>query len=169
MNVGAVGAVGQGGAVYALSPYLSGTVRTSDAAVAAERTAASAAAATAATTAAAAARTGPADVIAATAAPYLNPAIPDIAARAAITVPAAGTAIVATPAATALAQSNSPAGALQGDSGLLIQSYGAVALVAAPLALAPIFTQPAPLAIPPVAAIPATQRTSLRPNQNSVT
>jgi hypothetical protein len=162
MNVGAVGAVGHGGAVYALSPYLSGTVRRPDASAAAESTTAAAApTATPVTT-----TTPSAEATAPAAAPYLNPAITAIAARAAIT-PTAGTAIVATPAATGSAQQTSAVAALQGDSGLLIQSYGAVALVAAPLALAPIVTQPAPLAIPPVAAIPATQRTSLRPNHNS--
>jgi len=148
MNVGAVGAVGHGGAVYALSPYLSGTVRTPDAGAASERTTAAATATVVVTN-----TTTTAEATAPPPAPYLNPAISDIAARAAIT-PAAGTAIVAT---------------LSGDSGLLIQSYGAVALVAAPLALAPIATPPAPLAIPPVAAIPATQRPSLRPNGDSTT
>ncbi len=134
MNVGAVGAVSQGGAVYALSPFLSGTVRTSDAAAA------------------------DATAVAAPTSPFLNPAIADIAVRATVVTSVAGTAVVATPAATAPTQSTSPIASLQGDSGLLIQSYGAVALIVAPLTLAPLFTQPAPLAIPPVAPVPAIQR-----------
>jgi hypothetical protein len=151
MNVGAVGAVSQGGAVYALSPFLSGTVRTSDAA---------AAAATAAPIATAVTRAQPADAtaVAAPTSPFLNPAIADIAVRATVVTSVAGTAVVATPAATAPTQSTSPIASLQGDSGLLIQSYGAVALIVAPLTLAPLFTQPAPLAIPPVAPVPAIQR-----------
>ena len=56
MNVGAIGPVGGSGAVYALSPFLNGVRRTSDAATAAAAQLDAAAAATRATQAAAAAR-----------------------------------------------------------------------------------------------------------------
>jgi len=63
--------------------------------------------------------------------PYANPAIADIGQQAAI------------------------AATLGGDAGLVVQSYGAVALATSPLALAPVFTQPVVPLTPPVAPIPA--------------
>jgi hypothetical protein len=39
---------------------------------------------------------------------------------------------------------------LYGDSGLLIQAYGAVALLSGPLAIAPVYARPALPAISPV-------------------
>jgi hypothetical protein len=99
--VGAIGPVG-GGAVYALSPYLDGVVRASDAVVATQ--------------------------------------------AAAIAVPAPPS-----PADTVL----------RGDGGLLVQSYGAVALSEQPLALAPLYTQPVVPAIPPVAPVTRIGRTGL--------
>jgi hypothetical protein len=130
-GVGAVGAVGGGGAVYALSPYLNGVVRTSDA-VAAEQAAAPAAPAAtvtsvADTNAAAAAARALEIANTAPAAPFANPAIDDIAAETSVNA------------------------SLQGDAGLLVQSYGAVALATSPLALPPVYTQPVTPAIPPVA------------------
>jgi hypothetical protein len=134
-GIGAVGPVGGGGAVYALSPYLNGVVRTPDAVAAAE-------AATAATAAPAAAVASVADTNAAAAAaraveiagsapavPFANPAIDDIAAETTVNA------------------------SLQGDAGLLVQSYGAVALAAGPLAPAPVYIQPLTPAIPPVAPV----------------
>ena len=134
MNVGAVGAVASGrGAVYAaLSPYLNGVRRVSDA-VAAQQLKIAAASTTEAAVPARASETS----IAAAAPPFLNPAIIDISARAAL-APAV--------AVSAASRSISPTDAvLYGDSGLLIQSYGAVALLTAVLAFARVYDRsPAP-------------------------
>jgi hypothetical protein len=74
----------------------------------------------------------------ATAPPFLNPAIGDIAARAA----------------------NSPTDhVLYGDSGLLIQAYGAVALLTGPLNASPIYNAPVVPVIPPVARVAPYPRT----------
>lgn len=71
--------------------------------------------------------------------PFLNPALADIAARAA----------------------NSPTDhVLYGDSGLLIQSYGAVALLTGPLNASPVYVAPVAPVIPPVARVTAYPRTS---------
>ena len=68
-------------------------------------------------------------------APYLNPAIADIAAHAAATSPLV-----------------SPADfVLYGDSGLLIQAYGAVALLGGPLPLVPNYGLPLTPEVSPVA------------------
>jgi hypothetical protein len=47
---------------------------------------------------------------------------------------------------------------LYGDSGTLVQSYGAVALLEAPLAFAPVYLQPLVPAVPPVAPVTRTAR-----------
>jgi hypothetical protein len=125
MNVGAVGGLGSGTAsVYAaLSPFLNGVRRTANDANAAPIQA------TAAPTSAAA--------TVATAPPFLNPAITQIATL------------------TALGET------LHGDGGTLVQSYGAVALLAGPLALTSIVglpTTPAVPAVAPVTAIPRVPR-----------
>jgi hypothetical protein len=126
MSVGAIGAVGGvsgSGAVYALSPYLNGVVRTSDVAAVAAAQAATATAATIATQTAEAARA--AAGASATLVPFANPAIPQIALRA----------------------------DLSGDSGSLVQAYGAVALISGPLAIARLYAPPSLPAIPPVAKV----------------
>jgi hypothetical protein len=66
------------------------------------------------------------------AAPFANPAISRIAENA------------------AFASLQAPTAVLSGDSGFLVQSYGAVALVEAPLALSPVYAQLALPAIPKV-------------------
>jgi hypothetical protein len=178
MNVGAVGAIGSGTAsVYAiLSPYLNGVVRTSSAAAAAQLQASAAATSAAATQAAIAARAAAAAAITA-APPFDNPAITAIADRTALgesltplgavtpnallgapsldTVAATPTPLAA--AATADAQPSPANQVLFGDSGTLIQSYGAVALIAGSQPLASVFAQPvAPLVAPaaPVTSVP---------------
>jgi hypothetical protein len=122
MMIGAVGAVNsteESADVYAaLSPYLNGITRTSDADVAAQKIEAAVIAAHTAAIADRAARAQPATP---PKVPFANPAI--VSARDSV---------------------------LFGDSGLLIQSYGAVALTVAPLVLAPLFVQPMPPEIPPV-------------------
>jgi hypothetical protein len=190
MTVSAVGGVTSGvGSVYAaLSPYLNGVRRTSDAAAAAALQAAaaakSAATSAAATAAAIAARAQAAATVTA-APPFLNPAITAIADETAlgqaVIAPVATTpnAQLALPAATAttattatVATTTTPAPAAQpttpppisptdsvayGDAGLLVQSYGAVALLAGPLALTPAYglpATPAVSAVAPVAAYP---------------
>jgi hypothetical protein len=170
MNVGAVGAVGSGAApVYAaLSPYLNGVVRTSDAAAAAALQATTAAKSAGATAAAVAARSTATDAITA-APPFANPAITAIGERIALgqslTPPAAVTpnALLATgttddvTAAVTTTQPTPTETVLYGDSGTLIQSYGAVALIAGTQSLPPVFLPPIARAIPPpapVAAIP---------------
>ena len=181
MNVGAIGPVGGGGAaVYALSPFLNGVRRTSDVATAAVAQLDAAAAATRATQAAVAARAQAAATTPA-APPFANPAIAQIAQNAALSTtvtpsvttapanatPAATAPVVATPvAATAgVTASNATAAAavppsptasvLYGDSGEMVQAYGAVALIEPPLAFAPIYVRPAVAAIPPV--VPASR------------
>ena len=151
MSVGAVGPVGGSGSVYAVSPYLNGVTRASDAVTAAE-TVTVAAAATAALQlqASAAASHAQAAAIAAPVTPFANPAIAQIAQKTDVSGALAASAPV-------------PADAvLQGDSGLLVQSYGAVALIEPPLALAQIYTQPVVPAIPPVAPVTRIARTELR-------
>jgi hypothetical protein len=124
MNVGAVSAVGSGVApVYAaLSPYRSGVVRMSDAAAAAQP------AATVASTSAA--------ITAAP--PFANPAITAIGLRIALSL--------RSPAPTASPTES----VLFGDGGTLVQSYGAVALVAGSQALPPVYPRANLPAIPPV-------------------
>jgi hypothetical protein len=131
-GVGAIDSVGGGGAVYALSPYLNGVVRSPDAVTAA----AAVDAVTAATTTSSVAATNAAAVAASAAAnppssatPFANPAIDDIA------------------------QQTSINASLQGDAGLLVQSYGAVALLAGPLVYAAVYTPPVVPAIPPPAPV----------------
>ena len=152
MNVGAIRPLSGGGAAYALSPYLNGVTRTSDAAVAAQT--------------GGVARVTPAPTPQPTVtltltpaatgatlqtAPFDNPAIAQIAARVAVSFTAAGPAIA--PTTPSVAAENLAGASLQGDSGLLVQSYGAVALIEAPLALAPLYVQPTRSAIPPVAPV----------------
>jgi hypothetical protein len=132
-----IGAVASGGdSVYAaLIPYLNGLQRTSDT-VAAEQP-------------------KPAAPRAADAPPFQNPAIGEISARAAV---ARVLAVSAAP------QPISPTDfVLYGDSGLLIQSYGAVALFAGPLAIAPLYHRspaPAIVAVPPITPYPRIDTTS---------
>jgi len=173
--------------VYAaLSPYLNGVVRTSDAAAAAQLQATAAAKSAAATAAAVQARSVAAAAVTA-APPFANPAITAIGERIALgqslTPPSAVTpnALLAAPAAATTAAAAfgaidtdtvtvvnpntvapppaSPADSvLHGDSGLLIQSYGAVALAASPLAVAALYGLPPKPAIPAVAPVTATPR-----------
>jgi hypothetical protein len=189
MNVGAVGAVGSGvGPVYAaLSPFLNGVIRTSDAAAAAQLQATAAAKSAAATAAAIQARSVATAAITA-APPFANPAITAIGERIALgqslSPPSAVTpnALLGAPAAATAAVTD-PFGAidtdtvtvvnpntvapppvsptdsvLHGDSGLLIQSYGAVALAASPLAVAALYGLPPKPAIPAVAPVTAAAR-----------
>lgn len=148
MNVAAIGPVGGSGSVYALSPYLNGVTRTPDAVTAAQ-TVASTSAATAALKleASAAATRAQTAAIAAPLTPFANPAITDIAQHTSVSD------------AIAAKQATTPANTvLHGDSGLLIQAYGAVALIEPPLALAQIYTQPAVPVIPPVAPVTRIER-----------
>jgi hypothetical protein len=153
MNISAVGPVGAGVSVYAASPYLNGVVRTPDAVTAAQAAAASSAAAAVAKDAAvAAAAQAQAAAIAAPVTPFANPAIAQIAQQTGVT------AALATPAPAA-----SPTDSvLKGDSGTLIQSYGAVALIEPRLLFPPIYTQPAVPAIPPVAPVVKVGRAYIR-------
>jgi len=150
MNVGAVASGGEL-AYAALTPHLNGVQRTSDE-VAAEQLKTAAANADATVTGRA-----PASSIAAAAPPFLNPAIWDIAARAAL-----APVLAVSPAA----QSVSPTDfVLYGDSGLLIQSYGAIALFAGPLAIGPVYHRspapaPAIAAVPPLAPFPRIDTTA---------
>lgn len=155
-GVGAIGPVGGGGAVYALSPYLNGVVRTADAVVATQAAAAADAARAAQSAAAAtAAASAQSAAIAAPVAPFANPAIADIAQQTAVT------ATLATPTAPAPAPPSPTDTVLHGDSGTLVQAYGAVALIEPPLALAPLYTQPVAPAIPPVAPVTRAARPNL--------
>jgi hypothetical protein len=167
--------------------FLNGVRRTSDVATAAVAQLDAAAAATRATQAAVAARVQAAATTPA-APPFANPAIAQIAQNAALSTtvtpsittapanatPAATTApVVATPvAATAgVMASNATAAAavppspsasvLYGDSGEMVQAYGAVALIEPPLAFAPIYVRPAVPAIPPV--VPASRIPRIAP------
>jgi len=176
MNVGAVSAVSGGvGSVYATySPYLNGVVRTSDAAAAAALQASAASSSAAATAVAVAARADAAAAVTA-APPFLNPAITEIADQTALgqTLQSQGavtpasllssqdittqnvTPTPASAAATAAQAQTSPTNSvLYGDSGTLIQSYGAVALATSPLAIPALYglpTTPAISAVAPVA------------------
>jgi hypothetical protein len=135
-----------------LSPYLNGVVRTSSAAAAAQLLSTAAAASAAAAQAAIAAR-GTAAAAVTAAPPFANPAITAIGERIAL-----GQALVPPSAVTpnALPGTSSPVTpsptdeVLHGDSGTLIQSYGAVALVAG------LQTPPTALAQPVTPSVPAT-------------
>ncbi len=153
MSVNAVGPVTSGAApVYAaLSPFLNGVRRTSDAAAAAQLQAAADAKSAAATAAAVAARAEAAATVTA-APPFLNPAITEIADQTAL-----GETLTAPVATTPDAQPPADS-VLQGDSGLLVQSYGAVALLTGPVALASVYGVPAAPAVPAVAPVAAAPR-----------
>jgi hypothetical protein len=168
MNVGAIGAVGSGTApVYAaLSPYLNGVRRASNAAAAAEAQAAAASKNAAATEAAIAARQNAETAITA-APPFLNPAIPAIAAAAAATTSVTTTDADPAPLpAVTLVNPNTIAppapsatdSVLHGDAGELVQAYGAVALLSGPVALSAAYGLPATPAVPAVAPIIASPR-----------
>ena len=141
MTIGAVGAIASGGSVYAaLSPYLNGVQRTSDAEAAGqaqERVATIDAQATA-----------PAVVSRETtpiAPSFLNPAIGDIAARASVT------AVTASPTDPVL----------YGESGLVIQSWSAVALLVNPLNIFIAYGKPVAPAVSPIEPLtgyPGTER-----------
>lgn len=150
MNVGAVASGGEL-AYAALTPHLNGVQRTSDE-VAAEQLKTAAANADATVTGRA-----PASSIAAAAPPFLNPAIWDIAARAAL-----APVLAVSPAAHSVSPTDF---VLYGDSGLLIQSYGAIALFAGPLAIGPVYHRspapaPAIAAVPPLAPFPRIDTTA---------
>ncbi len=170
MNVGAIGPIGSGAApVYAaLSPYLNGVRRASNAAAAAEAQAAAAGKSAAATEAAIAARGNAATAITA-APPFLNPAIPAIAAATAATTSitttdARPTALPATesvnPNTVAPPQPSATDSVLHGDGGELVQAYGAVALIGGPVAFSSVYGLPAAPAVPAVAPVIATPRVS---------
>lgn len=131
MTVGAVGAIASGsGSVYAaLSPYLNGVQRPSDAVVAAQLQESAAAAYAAEAAAAAAAR-----ATAPVAPSFLNPAIAEIAARASVT------SVVSAPTDPVL----------YGDSGLVIQSWGALALLVSPLHIVVPYGGPVKPAVSPI-------------------
>jgi hypothetical protein len=164
MNVGAVGAIGGGTpSVYELlSPYLNGVIRTSNAAAAAQLQAAAAATSAAATQAAIAARAA-ATASTTAAPPFANPAITAIGERIAL-----GESLVPPSAVTPDAllgapsfQQPSPADqVLHGDSGTLIQSYGAVALATGVLTPPPVFAQPVTPVIPPASLVTRVPRPS---------
>jgi hypothetical protein len=171
-NVGSVGAIGTSavGSIHAaFSPFLNGVRRTSDAAAAAALQATVAAKSAAATAAAVAARASAAATVAA-APPFLNPAITEIADQTALgetlTSPVATTPdaqpapVAAQPPVLPTAQPPVSAtdSVLHGDSGTLVQSYGAVALLAGPVALTALYGLPQAPAIPAVAAVPAIPR-----------
>jgi len=65
---------------------------------------------------------------------------------------------LATPVAAAPTLPAPTDSVLYGDGGRLVQAYGAVALLATPLALGPIYLQPTAPAIPPVAPLPRVER-----------
>jgi hypothetical protein len=141
MNVGTIDAVSHGGwlTYAALSPYLNGIQRTSDA-VAAEQLKTAPA-----SSAVAIAERAPTPANVAAAPPFLNPAIGNIAARVAL----APLFVV-----SAARPDVSPTDAvLYGDSGFLIQAYGAVALLTGPVALTAAYGLPTAPAIPAVAPI----------------
>jgi hypothetical protein len=141
VSVGAIGASPHSGwlAYAALSPYLNGVHRTSDAIAAAQTQAAPAIAQLAG------AEPAPASSIFATAPPFLNPAIGHIAARAAL-----APQFVVSVAQPDVAPTDA---VLYGDSGFLIQAYGAVALLTGPVALTPVYGLPTAPEIPAVAPI----------------
>jgi hypothetical protein len=178
MNVGAVSAIGSGTpSVYALlSPYLNGVVRTSNAAAAAQLQASAAATSAAATQTAIAARAALAASTTA-APPFANPAITAIGQRIALgqsliplsaVTPNALLAPLSQPALPATADTpllNAPPPVqsptnqvLFGDSGTLIQAYGAVALATGVLSLPSVFAQPITPIIPPAARVASTPR-----------
>jgi hypothetical protein len=148
--------------VYAaLSPYLNGVRRTSNAAAAAQAQAAAAATSAAAAQAAATARAeAAAAVTAPAAAPFLNPAIPQIAD--ATTFGALDTSPVTTvnPNTVAPPAPSATDSVLHGDGAELVQSYGAVALLTGPLAAAQVYGLPAAPAVPAVAPVSAYPRTA---------
>lgn len=157
MTVSPIGPVGSGlSPVYAaLSPYLNGVVRTSDAAAAATAAQQAAAAASSAVAAAAAtAARAQATATVTAAPPFLNPVITAIAGR---SVLGPAPAPSAQPASAPPSPTDSVA---YGDSGLLVQSYGAVALLTGPLAAAAVYGLPRAPAIPPVAPVAAYPRTA---------
>ena len=168
MNVGAVGAIGSGTApVYAaLSPYLNGVRRASNAAAAAEAQAVAAGKNAAAAEAAIAARQT-AETAVTAAPPFLNPAIPAIAAATAATTSITTTDAAPAPLpAVALVNPNTVAppqpsatdSVLHGDAGELVQAYGAVALVGGPVAFSSVYGLPAAPAVPAVAPVVAAPR-----------
>jgi hypothetical protein len=179
MTVGAIGPVRSGQSVYvALSPYLNGVVRTSDAARAAQVNVAAQTTSAAAAQAAIAAQ-GTATAAAVAAPPFANPAITAIGQRIALGQALTSTTSI-TPDALLAAKSldgtptnplntvdTTPAplsatnSVLTGDAGLLIQSYGAVALLTGPAALqASAFAQAATSLVPAPAAVTAPARVS---------
>jgi hypothetical protein len=143
MSIGAVGAVGGSDVTYAVSPYLNGITRNADPVTAAEAVTTSQA---------------PTAAIAAPVTPFANPAITQIAQQIDVTG-----ALAASASATAPAPAPSPQSvAFLGANNLLVQAYGAVALIEQPLALAPVYTQPVAPAVTPVAPVTRIGRTDLR-------
>ena len=123
MTIPGIGAVGTSGvATYAaLSPYLNGVVRPSDAQASATAAVTETAGAVRSATATATA-TVTTTMTVTPAAPFANPAIDAIALAAQLT----------------------------GDGGHLVQEYGAVALLTGPIAVGPVYQSPAPIAIAPI-------------------
>lgn len=155
LSIGAIGAVSNGESVYAaLSPYLNGVVRTSDAAALAQADAV-AQSSDAAVAQAAIAANGDAAATAAATPPFANPAITAIGERLALAeaLPSGTTSITpdALVSPATVNPANAPASTLTGDSGLLVQSYGAIALLAGIQAVPPIYGLPPIPAIAPVA------------------
>jgi hypothetical protein len=190
MNVGAIGAIGSGTqSVYAiLSPFLNGVVRTSNAAAAAQLQASAATTSAAATQAAIAAR-GAATAALTAAPPFANPAITAIADRTALGEsltplgavtpnallgPSTLNTVTDTPTPLAAAASTDPKlnaptvpaqpsptnQVLFGDSGELIQAFGAVALISGSQPLASVFAQPVTPLVAPAPLVTAVQRVS---------
>jgi len=156
-GISPIGPVTSGTApVYAaLSPYLNGARRTSTAAAAVQAEASAASASAAATAAAVAARSE-AEVTVIAAPPFLNPAITTIATQTAlgeVLTPPVAVTPNAQPATPVAPPATTPADAFYGDSGLLVQSYGAVALLTGPQAAAGIYGLAAAPAVAPVAPV----------------
>jgi hypothetical protein len=163
MTIGAIGAVGGTQSVYAaLSPYLNGVVRTSNAAQLAQLDAAAQRADTAVAQAAIAAN-GSAAAAATAAPPFANPAITDIAARIALgqslTPPAGATPDALLNSQTLAGPTPSPANELTGDSGTIIQANAAALFASSLIPLqASAFAQAIVPAIPPPAIVTAAPR-----------
>jgi hypothetical protein len=136
-----------------LSPYLNGVQRTSDAVAAEQLKTARASAAVAV------AERAPALSNVVAAPPFLNPAIGHIVARAAL----APEFVVS----AALPDVSPTDAVLYGDSGFLIQAYGAVALLTGPVALTPVYGLPSAPAIPAVAPITPYPPIATKPTTDS--
>jgi hypothetical protein len=151
MTVGAIGPVGGGQSVYAaLSPYLNGVARTSNAARA-DQVDAAAQRTDPAVAQTAIAANGNASAAATAAPPFANPAISDIASRIAL-----GQSLISPAGSTPDALLSS---VLTGDGGTLIQANAAALFASSLIPLqASAFTQAIAPAIPPPAIVTAAPR-----------